>query len=325
MLRGSRDLTLLFAAAFGCAWAQTAPCGMAVIRTEGSKAEDRFLASPPAHVRTAVLKALPVLAAKLHKEQGDEIEAKTDVELYTMLRRKNEESGVSGWLHRGLGAFGTFKIRVRPKTRDGQPGTAIHIEFHKNAMRGRVGNELYATPLADEVECLCKVLSPEDPARNPRGAGAPAAAGATLNVKLGEGTPIKLTLRDPVYSKKLDQRNPDAFHFEVAEDVQVDGAVAIHKGALATAHFLKVQKARGYGRHADIEFAFDTATAADGQPIKLAGAEEKSRGGRTDDTVQAVLFSPALGWLVKGNETLIRAGTTYDMTVSGEYTVSVAR
>jgi hypothetical protein len=164
---------VLCAAALGFARAQAPPCGVANIRTEGSKVEDRFIPSSPAHVRAAVLKALPVLAAKLHKEEGGEIEAKTDQELFAMLQRKNRDSDVGGWLHRGLGTFGTFKIRIQPDNRDGQQGSALHIEFHRNAFRGRLGNELYATPLADEVQCLCKVLSPDDPEQNPRGSGGP--------------------------------------------------------------------------------------------------------------------------------------------------------
>jgi hypothetical protein len=34
---------------------------------------------------------------------------------------------------------------------------------------------------------------------------------------------------------------------------------------------------------------------------------------------------PALGWLAKGNEAFIRAGTSYDLEVSGNHTVQAGR
>jgi len=204
-------------------------------------------------------------------------------------------------------------------------GAHLRVEFHKNAFRGRVGSDAYAHPLVEETSCLAKTLSTNDPSANPRGPNVKV-AGALQPVALAEATPIKVLLRDPLYSKKLGKNTGgQAVQFEVADDVTVNGAVVIRRGALATGHFTKLSKAKGYGRQAEVDFAFDSATAVDGQEISVTGAGEKARGGRTDDTLSTALMLPALGWLAKGNEAFIRAGTSYDLEVSGNHTVQAGR
>jgi hypothetical protein len=176
----------------------------------------------------------------------------------------------------------------------------LHIEYHKNALKGRIGNERYATPLANEVECLAKSLVP--PGRLQTGSTSAGGEGTETTVTVPEGTIVKLVLRDPIYSKELRKgKTPPAIMFEVAEDVLVDGAAAFRRGASGTGQFLEIKNPRGYKRHAEIEFEIENATAVDGSTVKLSGAADKSRGGRSDEVLQTVLFtSPAFGWVVKG-------------------------
>jgi len=315
---------LLLMAALCRLGAETPPCGMTIIRVEGRKVDERFIAAPREQVKADLLKALPALGTKVNKDKGFHIEAKTDMALFAIASQKNRDSGVRG-MHAGLGAFGTFRIDIRQATQEGVKGSVLHIEFHKNAFHGRVGSEGYAQPLGEETACLVKLLSTNDPAKNPRGiqSNDPAAQRA---VTLPEGTPLKVLLPDPLYSKKLKKSSAgETVQFEVAEDLVVDGAVLVRRGALATGHFTKVEKAKGYGRHAEVQFVFDSATAVDGQTIPITGAGEKARGGRANDTAYVALMLPTLGWLAKGNDAFIRAGTSYDVEVSGEHNVQTGQ
>ena len=102
----------------------------------------------------------------------------------------------------------------------------------------------------------------------------------------------------------------------------VDGAILVRRGALATGHFTDVEKAKAYGRHAEVDFAFDTVTAVDGQNVPLAAAGEKARGGRHNETWQTLSsFGPVIGLLAKGADVVIRAGTSYDVETSGEHAI----
>lgn len=299
--------------------AETPPCGIAVIRADGPKVDERFVAAPPEQVKAALLKALPAVAMKVHKDKGFQIETKTDSGLLQSAEEKNKDAGVHGAMH-GI-AFGSMKINIQEATQDGVTGSKLRIEFDKPAVLGRAvnhGND--AVPLAEETACLVKTLSTNDPVANPRGLPLPN-PGTARAVSLPEGTPLQIQLRDMLDSKIIHKQGISVVQFEVVEDVVVDGAILVRRGALATGHFTDVEKAKGYGRNAEIDFAFDTVTAVDGQNISLAAAGEKARGGRHNETAQTLLISPALAVFMKGADAVIRAGTSYEVETSGEHTI----
>jgi hypothetical protein len=304
--------------------AQTPPCGVAIIQTAGPNTDERFVAAPREQVKAAFLKALPALGAKVHKDEGFHIEAEIDTGLRQALQQKNKDSGVRG-KYAGLGALGKFTMDLREETRDGVKGSLLHIEFHKNGFVGRLGGEGYAQPLAEETACLTKLLSTNDPASNPRGLEIKD-AGQPHPVTLPDNTPLKVLLRDPLYSKKLDKDSTGkTVNFEVAVDVVVDGSILVRRGALATGHLTNVQKTKKAGRHAAIEFAFDSVTAVDGQKVPVSAPNEQARGGRHSQAMSNAEQVGILTLFVKGTDVFIRAGTTYDLEVAGPHTVQTGQ
>jgi hypothetical protein len=300
--------------------AETPPCGVAIIQTAGPNTDERFVPAPPEQVKAALLKALPALGAKVHMDEGFHIGAEPDMGLRQAIQKKNMDSGVRG-KYAGLGALGKFTIDLREATQDGVKGSLLHIEFHKNGFVGRLGGEGYAQPLAEETTCLAKLLSTNDPASNPRGLEVKD-AGPPHPVTLPDNTPLKVLLRDPLYSKKLDKDSTgQTVHFEVAEDVVVDGNILIRRGALATGHLTNVEKTRRAGRHAEINFAFDSVTGVDGQKIPVSAPDEQARGGRHSQAFSNVEQGTIFALILKGTDVFIRAGTEYDLEVSGQHTV----
>ena len=137
-----------------------------------------------------------------------------------------------------------------------------------------------------------------------------------------DATPLKALLRDPLYSKKLKKDVAgQTVQFEVAEDVVVDSAVLIRRGALATGHFTDVEKTKMGGHHAEIAFVFDKVTAVDGQSIPVSGLSEEAKGGRHGDRWANVAQAGAFGFLAKGTDALIPAGTSYDLEVTCQHAV----
>jgi len=304
--------------------AETPPCGIAIVRTEGPKMDERFVPAPPEQVKFALLRALPAVDGKVVKDKGFHIEAKTDMGLRQVEARENKDAGVRG-RGAGWGALGEFRIDISPATQDAVQGSLLHIQFHKNAFVGRMGGEGYAQPLAEETACLVKLFSTNDPATNPRGLEVKD-AGPPHTVTLPDATPLKVLLRDPLYSKKLEKDSAGkTVQFEVAEDVVVDGAILIRRGALANGHFTDVEKTKMAGRHAEIDFVFDTVTTVDGQEIPVSGTSEEALGGRHRDTWTNVSQAGVFGFLAKGTDVFIRAGTAYDVEVSGQHTVQTGR
>src|ERR1017187_3409956 len=201
--------------------AQTPPCGIAVVRSEGPKVDERFIPAPPGQVKTAVLKALPALGMKVHKDNGFQIEAKTDSGLLQSAEEKNKDAGVHGAMH-GI-ALGSMKIDIQEVTQEGVTGSRLRVEFDKPAILGRAynhGND--AVPLAEETACLVNILSTNDPVANPRGLPLPN-SGPARAVSLPEATPLKIQLRDLLDSKNIHKKGEgqtvqgQTVQFEVVE------------------------------------------------------------------------------------------------------------
>ena len=184
---------------------------------------------------------------------------------------------------------------------------------------GRKGSN--AGPLAAETECLVKLMGTSDPSKNPQGEAE--AKSTPRAIQVPEGTHVKVLLFAPMYSKEYKKDSAGRpIQFEVAEDVVVDGTTVFRRGALAVGHLTDFKSAGGYGRHATLEFTFATATAVDGQEIPVTGEIEQIKGGRSSDEIESIdRKQVGLGWLMKGADILVRAGTEYDLEVTGQSSI----
>jgi len=72
----------------------------------------------------------------------------------------------------------------------------------------------------------------------------------------------------------------DKVVFQAAEDVIVDGALVIAKGALGSGKVIKIERSKNFGRDAKMEIAFETIMALDGSKMDTVlgdKAKEKTR------------------------------------------------
>jgi hypothetical protein len=294
---------------------QTPPCGVAFFHSsDGPKTDERFLSASPEVVKQDILKALPALGYVVRKDQGLHIEAIQDLKLLNSIWLEDEDAG----FRRSDGTIvsGPVVVDIKEANQAGTQGSQLSVEF-RTGFLGHKGSN--AGPLAAETECLVKLLGTNDPSKNPRG-DAPEKSSAPRAIALPAGTPMKVLLFAPMYSKDYKKDHVGRpIQFEVAEDVVVDGATVFRRGALAVGHLTDFKNAGGYGRHATLEFTFDTATGMDGQKIPVTGEIQQIKGGRTSDQLQSTARAQlALGWLIKGADILVRAGTEYDLEVSGQ-------
>lgn len=299
---------------------QTPPCGVAVLRSsDGPKTDDRFIPASPEIVKADLLKALPALGYVVRKDQGLHVEALQDIQRLESIWETSADAGAS----RADAAIvsGPVSVEISEASHDGAQGSQLSIEF-KTGFMGHKGSN--AEPLSAETECLVILLGTNDPSKKPRGEPSED-SGPPRDLKLTRGTLMKVLLSAPVYSKeykKGDIGRP--IQFQVAEDVVVDGATVLRRGASVLGHLTDFKKAGGYGRHATLAFTFESATAVDGQQIPVTGEIEQFRGGRTEESLESTAQTEgAVGWLIKGADVFIRAGTGYDLAVSADTSIHV--
>ena len=314
-----RALIVSFLAAFVAlpALAQTAPCGRTVLRTGGDKTEDRFVAAPLEHVKSSVIKALPSVDARLKKDNGSHIEAAIDADL---MQAHQQGFGSEGMKVR---SSGTFHIDLASETRNGVAGTRLEIRFSKG-FAGAAGSGKYATPLADETVCLVTLLSATDPSANPSGPAPVSGQSNPHSVVLKADTPVKVALFNYFYTKEIPKNTAEVnLILAVVEDVTADGAVIIRKGALAKGKVSDISKSKGFGRQASFSFVVESATAVDGQEVPLNNVAVVRKGTSHGAVAAGLVGTGLMGGLMKGQESLARAGTTWELTTAKDATVAV--
>jgi hypothetical protein len=317
--------------------AQTAPCGRSVLKGEGDATEGRFVAAPLEHVKASVLQALPAVGGRLTKDEGSHVEAKIDLALLKALN--NAAAGSDGV--KGQMGMGTLLIDLAPETQENVAGTYLAIQqssgFRRKLSRGFTlglawgGN--YAKPLADEIVCLVMLLNQVEPASSPRsGVAADSSAPNPHSVLLQAGTIVKIALRNYFYTKEVPKKTDTVdVVLEVVDDVHSDdGSVVIRKGALAKGTVLGLARAGLFGRSAGYSLQVKSATAVDGQDVALGGAGVERKGssdvavaGRAALTIVSFLLLTPSGAGERGQEGLVRAGTSWEIPTASEIMVQV--
>jgi hypothetical protein len=129
--------------------------------------------------------------------------------------------------------------------------------------------------------------------------------------KVPEGTPINITLKDPISSETT--RVNDLVYFTVDKAVEINGIEVIKKGATARAVVKEAKKAHMLGRRGKLAFEFFDVSMADGS---LAGIKSNyvGKGGGLSGGVMAgtIILSP-LFLLMGGSEAKYKPGLQFNV------------
>ena len=122
----------------------------------------------------------------------------------------------------------------------------------------------------------------------------------TTNIKLPDGTEVKLVTIDEISSKKA--VTDDQLTFKVAEDIKVNGKTVIAKDTIAKGVVTNAKKKGMMGRSGELSIRIESTQTIDGQKVKLRSSKSGEGGDNTGTTVAlTVLFGP-LGLLKRGKE-----------------------
>lgn len=138
-------------------------------------------------------------------------------------------------------------------------------------------------------------------------AGINSSGAMMTEVKLPDGTEVKLVVIDEISSKKAVQ--DDQLTFKIAEDVVVNGRILIAKNTTAKGIVTNAKKKGMMGRSGELSIRLESTETVDGQKVKIRSSKSGEGGDNTGTTVAlTVLFGP-LGLLKRGKDAVIKAGT----------------
>ncbi len=147
---------------------------------------------------------------------------------------------------------------------------------------------------------------------------------------LFDGTPVKLRLSDTISSAdaKVGQEIP----FEVVEDVLVDGADVLPKGATAIGTVTEAEPKRRMGRGGKLNVNISYARLADQQKVALRAIKQTKGGGHVGAMTSAmvatgIVFFPAapLFLFMHGKDITIPQGTEITAFVDGDMHLDMAK
>jgi hypothetical protein len=139
------------------------------------------------------------------------------------------------------------------------------------------------------------------------GADAPAASGAAPTLALLDGTPILMKLGKAVSS--ADAHVGDEVHFEVSEDVLVDGLLVVPKGALASGVVNDAEPKKAMGRGGKLSILIQKVRLADNETAGL-----RSDTGRKGASSTAGAVIPVM----RGKDITFPQGMEFTAYVNGD-------
>jgi PEGA domain len=180
---------------------------------------------------------------------------------------------------------------------------------------------------------ICPLLVAQQqatPAANTPGTQAEAPSTPPPPHTLLDGTPVKLRLSQSISSSdaKVGQEVP----FEVVEDVKVDDAIVLAKGATAIANVTEADHKKSMGRAGKLNIVISYARLADNEKISLRAVKEAKGGGHVGAMTGAmvatsIVFFPAapLFLFIHGKDITIPQGTEITAFVEGNMHLDMAR
>lgn len=144
---------------------------------------------------------------------------------------------------------------------------------------------------------------------------------ATRTIKLPDGTPVPLYLKDDLSSKKNKPNDP--VRFQVRQDVRVSGAVVIPSGTWVSGKIVGVGEAGFAGHAGKLNFTVDSLIAPDGTAIPLRGAPTVKGGSNAAVAAAATAAYGPAALFMRGSHAEIRKGTMLTAFVDGDHDVVV--
>ena len=144
---------------------------------------------------------------------------------------------------------------------------------------------------------------------------------AAQTIVVPDGTEFTVITTEELSSKTATEG--DSITFKVDEDVKIDGHTVIAKDSVVKGTVANAKKSGFFGRGGNLSIRIESAMTVDSQKVKLRSAKGKSGDDKTGTTVALVVLFGPLGFLKKGKQAIIKAGTQVKVFTDEEKKVQV--
>ena len=144
---------------------------------------------------------------------------------------------------------------------------------------------------------------------------------AARTVVVPDGTEFTVVTTEELSSKTATEG--DLITFKVDEDVKIDGHTVIAKDSVVKGTVANAKKSGFFGRGGNLSIRIESAMAVDNQKVKLRSAKGKSGDDKTGTTVALVVLFGPLGFLKKGKQAIIKAGTQVKVFTDEEKKIQI--
>ena len=140
-------------------------------------------------------------------------------------------------------------------------------------------------------------------------------------VVVPDGTEFTVVTTEELSSKTATEG--DSITFKVDEDVKIDGHTVIAKDSVVKGTVANAKKSGFFGRGGNLSIRIESAMTVDNQKVKLRSAKGKSGDDKTGTTVALVVLFGPLGFLKKGKQAIIKAGTQVKVFTDEEKKIQI--
>lgn len=163
------------------------------------------------------------------------------------------------------------------------------------------------------VACAAQCARAQEEPKPSQPQAAQPAAGQTsepppATLLLSEATPVKLKLLHPLNSKTVVVDDP--LNFAVAEDVIVNGKIAVKAGAAAIGRVRQARPARMLGRGGQLSLEMQYMKVGSAR-VLLRGSQAQSGANKKGDTVALVVVFGLSGLVKHGSEIMVKEGSIF--------------
>jgi hypothetical protein len=142
-------------------------------------------------------------------------------------------------------------------------------------------------------------------------------------LKIQDATSIRLSLMESLSSATNSVDDP--VRFEVTEDVNAGGVVAIPRGSTAVGHVVEVEPRRRLGRAGKLNFSIDHVKAPDGTNVRLRASSTRKGDDKTGTVIVGTVLLSPLFLIMRGKDVSIPKGTEVIAYVDGDREITLPR